>query len=358
MVNCAEYRPYHQGQLHPEFGGEDGGVNCTAVAAAMVAEASMCGPKWAIRGGEVREASNRATPNVDSPGLNLDQVRRALLALTGGRVALTIKQGIKTEDLKARLDRGEVALLQVQRQAFIDQGFGFDRGFAGEHAVAVGIDHDDELWVDDPLTHKFFPRFRDIADAAAALRLSSGATVGSGKAFAAFAPRAPKLAKTHRARIRPGEIWSYAMRNGLIWNRQKVTIDAAINVPCTDDMAFPTHPFGPRKDEDAQDLVILMGGTMKGRGIRPNAFTLTLTPIASPVSDREPVPFPLRIDLTSPDLPEVPDPAEPADQEDPALLDREDARGPHIGVANGIVDEPMAAPGTMEPEDDTKLGGN
>jgi hypothetical protein len=208
-----------------------------------------------------------------------------------------------------------------------------------------------------PAHQEVLPTFDQIAKAAAALPLSESTIVGSGRAWAAFASRAQKLEKTHKVRVRPGPIWVYAVRNGLIWNRHKQTIDATMNARCSEDMSFATHPFGPRRDEDAQELVILLEGPLKGRGLRPNAATLALTPMATPVSEREPVPFPSRIDLTSPGLPE-PGLEEPVDLEDPALLDSEASRVPAISVPNGTVDEPMLPFGAIEPEDETKLGGN
>ena len=361
MANCVEKRPYHQQQTLFKFGGTHGSVNCTACSAAMVAEATMCGPKHAIRGSLVREKSNEPTPNRDFPGLTLRQVRDALLKITDDRVVLTIKQNQKFEHFQSRLLRGEVAVLQVQRRVIKEQGFGFGKAFAGTHAVAVGFDHG-ERWVDDPLSRKFFPTWSQIGEMAAALELEGGGTVGAGKVYAAFASRATKFVATQRITIAPGPLLVYTLKNGFIFSKAVRQITAPLDVKCTAEKTFVTHPFGPRGARPARDLLIIMSGSLKGFGIRPNAATVSITSVQDDDPDSivlpEPDPLPARIDLTSAVLPDQGDGFELGDESELERLDNEGLEDePFPGERNGDVGEPMQPLDAIEEEEPPELLG-
>jgi hypothetical protein len=361
MANCAEKRPYHQQQTLFKFGGTHGSVNCTACSAAMVAEATMCGPKHAIRGSEVRAASNEPTPDPDFPGLTLRQVRDALLKITDDRVVLTIKENGKFEHFKSRLLRGEVAVLQVQRRVFKEQGFGFGKAFAGLHAVAVGFDHR-KLWVDDPLSHKFLPTWSQVAEAAAALELGGGDTVGQGRAWAAFASRATKLVATQRITIAPGPLLVHTLQNGFIFSKAVRQVTVPLDVDCTAETTFVTHPFGPRGARPARDLLIMMSGPFKGFGIKPTASTVSISSVRDDDPDSipppQPDPLPSRIDLTSPVLPDRGDGFEPGDDAELERLDNEGVEEDSFpGLRNEDVGEPMEPLDAVEEEEPPELLG-
>jgi hypothetical protein len=361
MANCAEQRPFHQQQTLFKFGGTHGSVNCTACSAAMVAEASMCGPKHAIRGSLVREKSNEPTPDPDFPGLTLRQVRDALLKITDDRVVLTVRENQKFEHFKSRLLRGEVAVLQVQRRVIKEQGFGFGKAFAGLHAVAVGFDHR-KLWVDDPLSRKFLPSWSQVAEAAAALELGGGGTVGAGRVYAAFAPRAPKLVASQRITIAPGPLLVYSLQNGFVFSKAVRQITAPLEVACTAETTFVTHPFGPRGARPAVDLLILMSGSFKGFGIRPTASTVSITSVQDDDPDSivppEPDPLPSRIDLTSAVLPDQGDGFELGDDAELERLENEGVEDdPYPGVRNEDAGEPMDPLDAVEEEEPPELLG-
>jgi hypothetical protein len=355
MVDCAVYRPHHQNQLNFDIGGKHGGVNCTACAAAMVAEAVLCGPKHVFKGKQIRAASNEPTPDKDLPGLTLRQVANALDTLTDGQVELTIRQPIAWPRLKRRLMRGQVAVLQVRRRVFIDQGFGFNKGFRGNHAVTIGFDRG-TLWVDDPLARKFLPTWEQLADAAAALRLEGGSRVGDGFAWAAFAPRgAAKLEGTHRIEIRPGKILRYQLRGGLIFDRTVISVPEPIVAVCTEPTRFRNHPGGSRAGKPAQELVVVLDGpgSVAGFGFRDTAGTVTITER----DEAAPVLLPkettvIRSEVTSPERRGAGVIAAVTD-EDLTRLTHEATRGRRSKDED--VGEPTLAPEAAEPDEDPAM---
>lgn len=377
MVDCKVFRPHHQNQLRQEVGGRYGGVNCTACAAAMVAEAALCGPKFVVLGKQVRRASNERVPDKDSPGLTLRQVADALEKLTDGEVVLTVRQPIRFSRLRRRLLRGQVAVLQVHRGVFIDQGFGFGKTFRGGHAVTIGFDRD-TLWVDDPLgrgqqgRHKFLPTWPQLAAAAAALQLGEERVVGNGRAWAAFADRGMRrLRGRQTVRISPGPILRYRLRGGRIFERTPIQVEEPITAECSDPARFPTHPFGAWADRRGQELIVMRSGPplVAGFGFRETARTLTFTDsetdpelepeatdappdVSQPEADA--IPY---ADVTSPEAPDEPQALGQLTPEDLSQLEHEADEEPAVDVRNGDVGEPLLPSGTDDPEEDPELLG-
>jgi len=252
-------------------------------------------------------------------------------------------------------------VLQVQRRVFKEQGFGFGKAFAGLHAVAVGFDHR-KLWVDDPLSQKFLPSWSQVAEAAAALELAGGGTVGQGKVWAAFAPRAPKLVATQRITIAPGRLLVYTLQNGFIFSKGVRQVTELQDVDCTAETTFVTHPFGARAARPAVDLLIIMSGPFKGFGIRPTASTVSIASVRDDEPDSipppQPDPLPSRIDLTSPVLPDRGGGFEPGDNAELERLENEGVEDdPWPGVRNEDAGEPMAPLDAVEEEEPPELLG-
>jgi hypothetical protein len=188
MTGCIDFHPTHQAQLTSRWGGKHGKVNCTACAAGMVGEADTCG-ELRFTGSEIRAHSNEADPDPDSPGLNLSQVDAALRALSNGRIDLDTRKRYPFESLRARLNAGSKAILQVNRGVLVDAGQVFGNGFRGGHAIAIGAD-DGEPWIDDPLTKRFRTDWETLRQAAGRLVLNTaGEICGIGKAYVAFSRR-------------------------------------------------------------------------------------------------------------------------------------------------------------------------
>ena len=349
---CETRRPRHQSQLNRKFGGKFGGVNCTAMSAAMVAEAVLCGPDRPILGKAVRAASDEPVPG-DLPGLTLGQVTAALEALTDRAVQLTVKEPITMAHLERRLRRGQVAVLQVKRQALIDKGHRAGRAFSGPHAVAIGFDRD-EVWVDDPLgPKKFTSSFEELAFFASSLELGGGTTVADGFAWAAFGrrPRAARAAST--IRIPKGTMLKrFKMKGGLYWEMQVIKTPAAVHGTCSESARTHAHPAGPAFAGPAsghrpRNLGVVLSGPdfIRGFGVVDGAPGVEI----DDADDGPPVAAELDVEApTSPDL--IDDPAVfDVSDADRAALDAADIEP--AGVKNGDVGEPML-PDDFEEDDE------
>jgi len=354
---CETRRPRHQSQLNPRFGGIHGGVNCTASSAAMVAEAVLCGPDRVILAKQVRASSDEPVPDPELPGLTLGQVAAALDVITNGAVPLTIKQPIRMDRLEARLRRGQVAILQVRRKVLIDQGHDLGHVFAGSHAIAIGFDRG-ELWVDDPMGRGKYPStFAEIAQAAGALRLGGGATVGHGLAWAAFGTRPRSQRARATVRIPAGAVVRrFRMKGGLFFEVQPIVTPGAVDAVCTEPRRCYAHLSGPAFGMPPRNLAVVLTGPsfLRGFAVRDGAPHVTIDELADgqpmPVIDAEDAAFDVD-DVTSPDL--IDDPAWLAVGEaDLAALAATDVEP--AGVKNADMEEPLL-PDDDEEDDDDEL---
>jgi hypothetical protein len=358
---CETRRPRHQSQLNRALAGQFGSVNCTASAAAIVAEAVLCGPDRVIAAKEIRAKSDEPVP-ADPPGLTLGQVTAALDKITRNAVQLTIKQPISWEHLEARLRRGQVAVLQVNRQELLAQGGeSFGQMFLGPHAVAIGFDRD-ELWVDDPLGRRRYVvpdrDFTVIGKAAAALKLEGGGTVGTHfgarHAYAAFGRRPHTRPARSRVKIKKGAIIKrYRMKGDAFFEVQAITTPMAVEAVCTEPKRSYAHPNGPAFGSRPRNLAVVLTGPafLKGYAVRDGDRDVRIDELdaddAMPPVDADGAAFDVD-DVTSPDLLDDPALFEVSDA-DLAELEAADIDVP--GVKNGDVGEPLL-PDDFEEEDE------
>lgn len=130
-----------------------GRFDCTAYSAAWIADAHTAG-RVRLTGEEVRRASDEATPDPSSPGLNLVQVDAAVRKLTDGVVDMDTRLGLAAAEAQRRVAAGEWAVVQLVRGALVDAGVCV--GFRGPHAVTV---HQSEttVYIGDPLVPHYVP---------------------------------------------------------------------------------------------------------------------------------------------------------------------------------------------------------
>lgn len=188
MPDCPTYVAPDHFQLGAD-GGKYGGVNCTASAAARTVQEATCG-KEAFTGAQVRAASDEPIPDPKSPGLNLDQVDRAVFKLTAGRVNFDTRRMYDADDAIARCLAGEPMEIQYQRSAQIALGLpiGTSR-FGGGHAASVdgvgGLHLSDNLVKRFPLTAG---QLRTLLGSLVIDRGDGPRPIGAGVCYVAFGP--------------------------------------------------------------------------------------------------------------------------------------------------------------------------
>lgn len=187
MSDCPNYVAPHSNQLGPSAG-KTGPFDCTAHAAAMVADQGTCGAER-FTGRSIRLATDEPVPDPQSPGLNLDQVDTALRSLTHGAVDLDVERMYPAATTIARVLGGEPAVVQYQRSALIAMGLGFGNGFGGGHASK--LDGVGGLHLDDPLTKRFPITAAQATTLMASLIVGAPPhqhAIGIGRAYVAFGP--------------------------------------------------------------------------------------------------------------------------------------------------------------------------
>ena len=137
MPTACDHRPDARRYWQLQQGDRHGGDNCTAYAAAAAADYDTCG-QTLITGAQIRAASTEPTPDRESPGLNLMEVRDAVLKLTDGRVNLTkftSSMALDWEEYEERRKAGHGFVTQIDYTPFTETRFVADPNFKRGHAI-------------------------------------------------------------------------------------------------------------------------------------------------------------------------------------------------------------------------------
>jgi hypothetical protein len=137
MPTACEHRPVASKFFQLKASDPHGGSNCTAAAAAAAAAYDSCGARI-LTARQIRAASSEPTPDPDSPGLNLVQVRDAVRKLTDREVELTVFTGaaaLDWDDYEERRKRGHAFITQINYTPITESPFVADPAFKRGHAI-------------------------------------------------------------------------------------------------------------------------------------------------------------------------------------------------------------------------------
>jgi len=137
MPAACDHRPDARRYWQLQQNDTHGGDNCTAYAAAAAADYDTCG-RILLKGARIREVSDEPTPDKKSPGLNLSQVRTAVLRLTDGEVnftKFTSSMALDWEEYEERRKAGHGFITQIDYTPFTETAFVGDPKFKRGHAI-------------------------------------------------------------------------------------------------------------------------------------------------------------------------------------------------------------------------------
>lgn len=243
-MSCSDptYLPTFQRQLRRDD--PNGKYNCSAYAAAMVADYDSCG-ETVTTGKRVRELSTEPIPDPSSPGMTLGQVDDVLRRHF--RVDLDTRMRYPWAEFERRISAGQAAILSVGYEPIRRSRFRGSETFDKGHAIAVLPG----FIVMDPLCDGRRKTIYDyhgekypldlLRSAAAALPLGNGRVLGDGFVYAAFSR---DNRASHRAVVHPTPpvnklaFWVYAVSGGVITGRQRA-VTGGFSADCGAPRAYP-----------------------------------------------------------------------------------------------------------------------
>jgi hypothetical protein len=249
--------------------GATGGVDCTAHSASNAIDHATCGAKDP-GGRTIRLKSSEATPDPNSPGLNLSQV--AKVAKNNYGVSLDIRIGshkVSWAEYEKRRTSGQGAIIQVNYGPIADSKYDAGRGFRGGHAMFESAHATYDPLADGRASgvfrHNGSVYDRDIIKkAAGSLIIASSSQgvvrVGNGFIWAAFTR---DVIPAYHARVPAGEYWAYWIVDGRVKKRSRRRT-GGFSAPCTppDSMPWGGH--------NSVTLVKMLGGSKTGQYISAN----------------------------------------------------------------------------------------